>query len=387
MKKIITIFSLMILLSSFLLPNIYANYKVKTDPHWYYNFSRELEENDYKAEFINAYRYAYDKWITSASSISDANMDWSITRIEMAKMISIYALKVLWLKADTSKNCNFDDVSREMDTKYWYWVTRACQLWLMWYNNDWKKTANFNPKKKVNRWQLATVLSRMLNQAHWTKIENWNPYYDTHLNYLIKKWIINNYYKPTPDSNEKRWNVMLMLYRADEKNYVTVNYEKWKTRVPAWKIYINEYYWFWLISASITDTVFEIYEGQNWVDSTWMYLKVSTYLPEKIDDYKLFDDEYTKPKENQDKQWYLTSLAYIEIIKNGTENMDNLIDWRNDVTKPEDIVNKKWYYLFHDIWCCIQESPYETIKDTWEYSGCPMCWPMWYFYNYDIFDL
>jgi hypothetical protein len=50
------------------------------------NYSDELEE---------AYAYAYKNGITTMSSIDNANMFGSLTRIAMAKMIANYATTVL----------------------------------------------------------------------------------------------------------------------------------------------------------------------------------------------------------------------------------------------------------------------------------------------------
>jgi len=90
----------------------------------------------YTVEQESAYNYAYDQKITTASSIEKANMDGQLTRIAMAKMISNFAINVLWLQPNTSVNCSFSDVSSSLDFQYNYGVTQACQLWLMWIWSD-----------------------------------------------------------------------------------------------------------------------------------------------------------------------------------------------------------------------------------------------------------
>jgi len=50
----------------------------------------------YTQELKDAYNRAYSKWITTQSTIDSANMKGKITREEMAKMISNYAINVLW---------------------------------------------------------------------------------------------------------------------------------------------------------------------------------------------------------------------------------------------------------------------------------------------------
>jgi hypothetical protein len=49
----------------------------------------------YTDEEQEAYAYAYDKGITTMTSIDNANMAGNLTRIAMAKMIANYATTVL----------------------------------------------------------------------------------------------------------------------------------------------------------------------------------------------------------------------------------------------------------------------------------------------------
>ena len=185
---------------------------------------------NYTAEQQDAYNYAYSQKITTISSIEKADMNGSLTRIAMAKMISNFAMNVLWLQPDMSRNCTFLDVSHSLDSDYSYWVTQACQLWLMWIWNDWKKSDIFNPNWIVTRAQFATAFSRALSKARWNNIEDGNPYYSTHLLYLQSEWIINNINKPAPSMEEKRWNVMIMMMRAaSDKNYNESNQIKWNS--------------------------------------------------------------------------------------------------------------------------------------------------------------
>lgn len=178
-----------------------------------YDYSK-LNPN-YSNEINQAYQYAYHYWITTINNISNANMNGWLTRIAMAKMLSNYAINILWLTPDTTKNCHFSDVSNSLNAQYDNWVTKACQLGLMgvWINQ-------FHPNTKVTRAEFGTVLSRALNAKDTTKLTQMNnaePYYYEHLRYLKREGIMNKI--SNPGSLELRWYVMLMLMRAD-KNYV-----------------------------------------------------------------------------------------------------------------------------------------------------------------------
>ena len=72
----------------------------------------------YSAEMETAYDYAYGMGITTMSSIDNANMYGTLTRIALAKMISNYVLELGLQTPDTSKDCSFNDVSSALDAQY-----------------------------------------------------------------------------------------------------------------------------------------------------------------------------------------------------------------------------------------------------------------------------
>ena len=161
----------------------------------------------YSSEEKAAYTWAFNNWITTMSTIDKADMNWEVTRIALAKMISNYAIKTLKKKWDTTKKCVFTDVTSDLDKQYDNWVTIACQLWLM---GQW--ITKFRPYDKVTRAEFWTILSRLL---YWDKYNWWDPYYQKHLNQLKGEWIITNILNPDK-RNETRGNVMVMLKRSKE---------------------------------------------------------------------------------------------------------------------------------------------------------------------------
>jgi len=157
---------------------------------------------DYSTELKQAYSWAYQNQITTQSPIEKANMQWKITREEMAKMISNYATNILWQSPDTTKTCLFLDSNINPDLVNS--VTESCQLWLM---GQW--ISSFKPKDYVTRAEFWTILSRAL---WWNKNEWWTTYYEKHLKALKSEWIMKKI--DTPMDNEIRWYVMLMLMRS-----------------------------------------------------------------------------------------------------------------------------------------------------------------------------
>lgn len=159
---------------------------------------------NFSSELIQAYNWSFENKITTQDSIEKANVYWKLTRAELAKMISYFAINLLWKELDLNKECTFLDVSDELDYRYNSWLTYACQLWLMWQNID-----KFRPTDGVTRAEFGTVLSRALR---WDKNEWWKTYYENHLNALKSEWIMNNISSPL--DSEIRWFVMLMLMRS-----------------------------------------------------------------------------------------------------------------------------------------------------------------------------
>ena len=159
---------------------------------------------DYSDEMNEAYQYAFQNKITTMESIWDAYMQWNLTRIAMAKMLSQYAINVLWKTPDATRYNKFADVTEELDAEYDSWVTLAYQLWFMWINIP---DNRFRPFDNVTRAEFVTALSRMrYNTPDWTDV-----YYSTHMELLKKLWIITN---TNPTMLELRWYVMIMLMRA-----------------------------------------------------------------------------------------------------------------------------------------------------------------------------
>jgi len=179
-----------------------------------YISEKMVDYSDYSMEEKQAYDYAYQNGITTMSTIERANINGNLTRIEMAKMISNYAINILWLEPDKSKTCIFTDVTPEKDATYSNWVKNACQLGLMW---AW--ISKFRPYDSVTRAEFGTVLSRALNAKNIEKLKELNdatPYYFNHLKYLKEEWIMKNI--SNPSRLELRWQIFVMLMRADS-NY------------------------------------------------------------------------------------------------------------------------------------------------------------------------
>jgi hypothetical protein len=163
----------------------------------------------YSDELQGAYDYAYNKGITTQASIDSANMYGQLIRSNMAKMIANYAKEVLGKTPDTTKVCNFSDVSSE-SAELQASIVEACQLGLMGLNADGTAADKFNPKAVITRAQFGTVLSRAL---YGNANNGGEPYYAAHLQALKDAGIMTNI--SNPNAVEVRGYVMLMMQRSD----------------------------------------------------------------------------------------------------------------------------------------------------------------------------
>ena len=163
-------------------------------------------QNDGERELKTAYERAYENWITTMDTIQKADLNGNLTRIAMAKMLSQYAINVLWMTPDETRINKFNDVNEKLDSEYNSWVSLAYQLWIMWINMP---DERFRPFDLVPRSEFVTALSRMKYRTPDGK----DLYYSTHMELLNKLWIVK---VMDPTMLELRGYVMLMLMRSEK---------------------------------------------------------------------------------------------------------------------------------------------------------------------------
>jgi hypothetical protein len=160
---------------------------------------------EYSQELQDAYNWAYGKGVTTMSPIDNANMYGAITRAEMAKMLSVYAVEVLKATPDTSKACTFTDIDSVKGDLHDF-IIESCQLGIMGQG-----ITAFRPYDTISRAEFGTALSRVL----WgDKYEGGTPYYANHLN-ALKADAIMNQIANAESTKEIRGYVMLMLMRSE----------------------------------------------------------------------------------------------------------------------------------------------------------------------------
>ena len=182
--------------------------------------SEQTQWNQYSEEMNDAYKFAYKHGITTMDTIEKADMGWYVLRSHLAKMLSQFAVNVMWKTPDLWKRwCeDFADIQRESEELKWYMKT-ACELWLMWLESDWVTALkNFNPNSYVTRAEFWTTLSRLLyGETNNLLTENDRMQYqryEKHLLALKQSGIMTEIDEKRISIKELRWYVMLMLMRA-----------------------------------------------------------------------------------------------------------------------------------------------------------------------------
>jgi hypothetical protein len=221
-------------------------------------------------------------------------------------------MNILKKKPNTSKKCEFSDVSDKLNIQYDLWVVNSCQLWLMW---QW--ISNFRPYDKVTRGEFGTILSRLL---WWDKYNGWNPYYKKHVNQLNIRWIMNNT-KNAEKINESRGNVMVMLKRSETL---------WNLKIPSFE--------------ELDDDAFQCYVcypgGCGYEDEVSWKIVCS---PDECD------------YESIDKKWFIISYGDWYLWYSWTD--DGLGDARLNITyrkldNPCEIVKQTnvFHYNYDNVW-------------------------------------
>lgn len=168
----------------------------------------------YGTELIGAYEYAFAKGITTIAPISKADMYQPLLRKHMAKMISVFAMKVMNKKPDMTRECNFPDMSGENNEMQNYSLL-ACQLGLMGLRYDGVPDVAFNGNLPVSRAMFGTIVSRLIFGIIHNKDATPENRYGPHLSAMKRSDLIKKIDEPT--INELRWYSMLIMQRVDQQ--------------------------------------------------------------------------------------------------------------------------------------------------------------------------
>lgn len=168
-----------------------------------------IQDSQFASEQNDAYLWSCQHNITTMRTIQEARLDQPLTRAELAKIMSVYAMKEYHLKPLRAGVVNYKDVNADLGDLADY-IQLAYQLQIMGINADGTPIQAFEPHKLVSRAEFATVLSRVI----WGNKHNIarDDRYSAHLQALKKYEIITsdvpaNWWEP-------RGRAFLMLHRT-----------------------------------------------------------------------------------------------------------------------------------------------------------------------------
>ena len=168
-----------------------------------------IQDSQFASEQNDAYLWACQHNITTIRTIQEVRLDQPLTRAELAKIMSVYAMKEYHLKPLRAAAVNYKDVNTDLGDLADY-IQLAYQLQIMGINADGTPIQAFEPHKLVSRAEFATVLSRVI----WGNKHNisGDDRYSAHLQALKKYEII------TSDVPANWWELrgraLLMLHRT-----------------------------------------------------------------------------------------------------------------------------------------------------------------------------
>jgi hypothetical protein len=144
---------------------------------------------------------------------TEARMTYTITRAEMAKMISIFVDKTTTITGVARAECvAFTDLQQVNEELQGY-ITQSCELSLMGMeSNGIDVLRAFRPNDTISRAEVGTIISRVLRGTRYAAQEG-EVRYQRHLQALVAAKILDDI--STPMIPELRGRVMVMLMRID----------------------------------------------------------------------------------------------------------------------------------------------------------------------------
>lgn len=165
-------------------------------------------------ETVQAFLFAHEAKLTSATDYNTARPEDGITRAEFAKLLVAFIENVLGRTPDASRmrTCaHYNDV----DSSLWdleMYITKSCMHKVMGVeNNGLTPLEAFDPHTVLTRKDVVTTLSRVI----WgNKYDNADPYYTKHMDAMHAVGLIKGI---DPDMTELRINAFVMFKRLVEK--------------------------------------------------------------------------------------------------------------------------------------------------------------------------
>lgn len=171
----------------------------------------DVSKSPFDQEINDAYQYAYSLGITTMDDVMSAMPEQGTTRAQLAKMMVQFANNALGKSIVSSRveMCSsYDDVDASLSDLVDF-ITAACSMKIMGLEVDeTTPLTNFDPNSFVSRWEIATVLGRLI---FGNAYKDMDPYYMGYMQALFNADIIT---VNDPTIMDIRANIWIMLQRA-----------------------------------------------------------------------------------------------------------------------------------------------------------------------------
>lgn len=172
----------------------------------------DTTNSPYGDEIDNAYQYAYSLGITTIGDVQSAMPEQGTTRAQLAKMMVQFATNALGksIVASRVEMCSnsYGDVNVSLGDLADF-ITAACSMKIMGLEVDENTPlANFDPNKLVSRWEIITVLGRLI---FGNAYKDMDPYYIGYMQAALNAGIIT---VNDPTLMDIRANIWIMLQRT-----------------------------------------------------------------------------------------------------------------------------------------------------------------------------
>jgi len=115
-------------------------------------------ESEFGAEFLEALRFSYDNGLTRFKTIETFRPYDELTREQAAKIVGVFAEKVMEYEKDPTKTCLFNDIETADPTLQDH-ILNSCKMGIFKGTSAW----DFLPSRGLSKAEALTVIIRMFN--------------------------------------------------------------------------------------------------------------------------------------------------------------------------------------------------------------------------------
>jgi hypothetical protein len=259
-------------------------------------------EIDTESEFIEALFFAYDTWLTAYKDINSFMPYAVLTREQWAKMLGVFAERVLWLQPlENTPSCTFKDIDTA-DSSLRSYIISSCRYGVF----RWASNGFFYPQQGLTKAQWLATIIRMFE---WGLLdESTDPWYLNYFYAAKEMWLTRESGPYGLDRPLTRYEIALLLYRF---------YLKYRLLSLAGAKFENQ----------VINTITDIQRNDDWTQSATITVDPWLLLDRNIDHLyaTIFGQEYKMSKEKLVLQFenaysWFGSLFLVERDMNGNKN-------------------------------------------------------------------